>query len=53
MRSDYWTARNRYKYGKHYTMKPYMGYGHKPPRILGLGIRQRCKLQKPSDFTPQ
>jgi len=36
---DYRTARNRYKCGKHYTMKAYMGNGHKPPRIFGLGIR--------------
>jgi len=30
------------------TMKALMGNGHKPPRILGLGIRQRCKLQSPA-----
>jgi hypothetical protein len=37
----YKTARNRYKCGKYYTMKAYMGNGHKPPRILDLGIRER------------
>jgi hypothetical protein len=30
---DYSTARNRYKCGKHYNMKAYMGNGNKPPRI--------------------
>jgi len=38
-RYDYRTAWNRYKCGKHCTMKALMGNGHKPPRILGLGIR--------------
>jgi len=46
-RYDYRTARNRYKCEKHYTMKAYMGNGHKPQCILGLGIRHRCKLQSP------
>jgi len=36
---DYRTARNRYKCGKHYTMKALTGNGHKAPCILGLGIR--------------
>jgi hypothetical protein len=41
---DYRTGRNRYKYGKHHTMKACMGHGHKATCILGPDIRQRCQL---------
>jgi hypothetical protein len=36
---DYRTVTNKYRYGKHHTMKAYMGHEHKAQHILGLGIR--------------